>query len=225
MTVNGNPEGIRRQIRGPSELDTIRFDASGLVPVIAQDRSTGRVLMVAWANREALERTFETGTLHFWSRSRRRLWQKGETSGNVQSLASLYADCDRDTLLAHVNPQGPACHTGETSCFGERSAPGESAGGAGGTGMGATLARVAGVVASRGRERPEGSYTTRLLEDENLRLKKLGEETAELIAALAREDAGIAGEAADLVYHLLVALEGAGLGWADVEEALALRER
>ena len=225
MTVNGNPEGIRRQIRGPSELDSIRFDASGLVPVIAQDRSTGRILMVAWANREALERTFETGTLHFWSRSRRRLWQKGETSGNVQSLASLYADCDRDTLLAHVDPRGPACHTGEVSCFGERSAPGESAGGAGETAMGATLARVAGVVASRGRERPEGSYTTRLLEDENLRLKKLGEETAELIAALAREDAGIAEEAADLVYHLLVALEGAGLGWADVEEALALRER
>ena len=223
--MNGNPERVRRRIRGPSELDSIRFDDSGLVPVIAQDRSTGRVLMVAWANREALERTFETGTLHFWSRSRRRLWQKGETSGNVQSLASLYADCDRDTLLAHVDPRGPACHTGEVSCFGERSGLGESAGGAGGRGMGATLARVAGVVASRGRERPAGSYTTRLLEDENLRLKKLGEEMAELIAALAREDAGIAGEAADLVYHLLVALEGAGLGWKDVEEALAQRER
>ncbi len=224
MTVNGNPDQARREIRGPSELDSIRLDASGLVPVIVQDRSTGRVLMVAWANREALELTFETGTLHFWSRSRRRLWQKGETSGNLQSLATLYADCDRDTLLAHVDPRGPACHTGEVSCFDERGGTGGSAGGPGGTGMGATLARVAGVVASRGRERPEGSYTTRLLEDENLRLKKLGEEMAELIAALARKDAGIAGEAADLVYHLLVALEGAGLGWADVEEALAMRE-
>lgn len=225
MTVNGNPDQARREIRGPSELDSIRLDASGLVPVIVQDRSTGRVLMVAWANREALELTFETGTLHFWSRSRRRLWQKGETSGNIQSLATLYADCDRDTLLAHVDPRGPACHTGEVSCFDERGGTGGAAGGPGGTGVGVTLARVAGVVASRGRERPEGSYTTRLLEDENLRLKKLGEETAELIAALARKDAGIAGEAADLVYHLLVALEGAGLGWADVEEALALRER
>ena len=225
MTVNGNPDQARREIRGPSELDSIRLDASGLVPVVVQDRSTGGVLMVAWANREALELTFETGTLHFWSRSRRRLWQKGETSGNIQSLAPLYADCDRDTLLAHVDPRGPACHTGEVSCFDERGGTGGSAVGPGGTGMGATLARVAGVVASRGRERPEGSYTTRLLEDENLRLKKLGEEMAELIAALARKDAGIAGEAADLVYHLLVALEGAGLGWADVEEALALRER
>lgn len=225
MTVNGNPDQARREIRGPSELDSIRLDASGLVPVVVQDRSTGRVLMVAWANREALELTFETGTLHFWSRSRRCLWQKGETSGNIQSLATLYADCDRDTLLAHVDPRGPACHTGEVSCFDERGGTGGAAGGPGGTGVGVTLARVAGVVASRGRERPEGSYTTRLLEDENLRLKKLGEETAELIAALARKDAGIAGEAADLVYHLLVALEGAGLGWADVEEALALRER
>ena len=225
MAVNGNPDRLRREIRGPSELDSIRFDASGLIPVIVQDRSTGRVLMVAWANREALELTFETHTLHFWSRSRRCLWQKGETSGNVQSLVSLYADCDRDTLLAHVDPRGPACHTGEVSCFDERSGPDGTAGSAGGMEIGATLVRVAGVVASRGRERPEGSYTTRLLEDENLRLKKLGEETAELITALAREDAGIAGEAADLVYHLLVALEGAGLGWADVEEALALRER
>ena len=225
MTVNGNPDQARREIRGPSELDSIRLDASGLVPVVVQDRSTGRVLMVAWANREALELTFETGTLHFWSRSRRCLWQKGETSGNIQSLATLYADCDRDTLLAHVDPRGPACHTGEVSCFDERGGTGGAAGGPGGTGVGVTLARVAGVVASRGRERPEGSYTTRLLEDENLRLKKLGEEMAELIAALARKDAGIAGEAADLVYHLLVALEGAGLGWADVEEALALRER
>ena len=225
MTVKGNPDEARREIRGASELDSIRFDASGLVPVVVQDRSTGGVLMVAWANRKALELTFETGTLHFWSRSRRRLWQKGETSGNIQSLASLYADCDRDTLLAHVDPRGPACHTGEVSCFDERGGTGGSAVVPGGTGMGATLARVAGVVASRGRERPEGSYTTRLLEDENLRLKKLGEEMAELIAALARKDAGIAAEAADLVYHLLVALEGAGLGWADVEEALALRER
>ena len=225
MTVKGNPDQARREIRGPSELDSIRLDASGLVPVVVQDRSTGGVLMVAWANREALELTFETGTLHFWSRSRHRLWQKGETSGNIQSLATLYADCDRDTLLAHVDPRGPACHTGEVSCFDERGGTGGAAVGPGGTGMGATLARVAGVVASRGRERPEGSYTTRLLEDENLRLKKLGEEMAELIAALARKDAGVAGEAADLVYHLLVALEGAGLGWADVEEALAMRER
>ena len=170
MTVNGNPDQVRREIRGPSELDSIRLDASGLVPVVVQDRSTGGVLMVAWANREALELTFETGTLHFWSRSRRCLWQKGETSGNIQSLASLYADCDRDTLLAHVDPRGPACHTGEVSCFDEQGGTGGSAVGPGGTGMGATLARVAGVVASRGRERPEGSYTTRLLEDENLRL-------------------------------------------------------
>ncbi len=223
--MKGNPERARRRIRGPSDLDSLRFDASGLLPVVSQDRATGKVLMVAWANRAALERTFETGTLHFWSRSRRRLWQKGETSGNTQSLVSLHADCDRDTLLALVKPRGPACHTGEVSCFGDGSGTDEAREATHGEGTESTLPRVARVVASRGRERPEGSYTTRLLEDENLRLKKLGEETAELIAALAKGDPGAAEEAADLVYHLLVALEGAGLGWADVEQALARRER
>ena len=225
MVTNGKPERARRRVRGPADLDSLRFDAAGLLPVVSQDWATGDVLMVAWANREALERTLDTGTLHFWSRSRRILWQKGETSGNTQSLVSLHADCDRDTLLALVEPRGPACHTGEVSCFGEGSEAGETRAAAPGERSGSALSRVVGVVASRGRERPEGSYTTRLLADENLRLKKLGEETAELIAALAKGDPNAAEEAADLVYHLVVALEGAGLGWAGVERALAERER
>ena len=225
VAARGSLERARQRVRGPADLDSLRFDAAGLLPVVLQDRATGDVLMVAWANRAALERTLETGTLHFWSRSRRRLWQKGEASGHTQSLVSLHADCDRDTLLALVEPRGPACHTGEVSCFGEGSEHGDPRRGALGERAGSALSRVVGVVASRGRERPEGSYTTRLLEDENLRLKKLGEETAELIAALAKGSANAGEEAADLVYHLVVALEGAGLGWADVERALAERER
>ena len=114
---------VDREIQTQDDLKAVHFDPAGLVPVVSQDAQTGEVLMVAWANRLALEETLATRIMHFWSRSRMSLWQKGETSGNTQSLVSLHLDCDGDTLLALVHPVGPACHTGASTCFGEGSAP------------------------------------------------------------------------------------------------------
>ncbi|MBW3534535.1 MAG: bifunctional phosphoribosyl-AMP cyclohydrolase/phosphoribosyl-ATP diphosphatase HisIE [Gemmatimonadetes bacterium] len=219
-----------RTLRSPDALDTLAFDERGLLPVVAQDAATGAVLMVAWSDRGALERTLVTGDVHFWSRSRASLWRKGETSGNVLRLVSLHADCDGDTVLALVEPGGPACHTGERTCFGERAEPaaaGDSREGpAIGTASGDVLAQLDALLSDRARERPEGSYTTRLLDDENLRLKKLGEETAELVTALARGDGErIPEEAADVLYHVLAALHGAGMGLEAVLAVLAGRRR
>jgi len=204
-----------RTLRTPADLDGLDFaKLTGLVPVVAQDAADGRVLMVAFATRQALERSLTTGEMHFWSRSRNELWRKGETSGNVLELVSLHADCDGDTVLARVRPTGPACHTGEATCFGE------------GADGGDPLSALDATLASRQRERPEGSYTVRLLDDENLRLKKLGEETAELVTALARGDGErIPEEAADLLYHVLVALRGAGVELSAVASALEARRR
>lgn len=216
--MSGEPGPI--EVRAVGDLDRIDFrKGRGLVPVVAQDRRTGEVLMVAWADREALERTLETGELHFRSRSRDALWRKGETSGNVLRLGSLHADCDADTLLALVDPAGPACHTGTATCFGPGAAP--SRGGERPTippdpeRPGAdpdVLLRLQSTLEARAGKRPDGSWTVRLLDDPNLRIKKLGEETAELVAALASGDAaGVREESADLLYHLLVALFGAGV--------------
>lgn len=217
MTATGGAAGTDRTIATATDLGAVRFDDDGLVTVVAQDANSGAVLMVAWSNREALEQTLATGAVHFWSRSRGELWKKGETSGNVLELASLHADCDGDTLLALVRPTGPACHTGEATCFGEGAQPGAADAGTAGD----TLARLDAVLASRAAERPSDSYTTRLLDDENLRLKKLGEETAELVAALAKNDTPRAlEEAADLVYHLLVALRAEGVGLDEIRSAL-----
>ena len=205
-----------RRIRSAADLDNLNFDEKGLVPVVAQDAVDAKLLMVAWANREALDRTIATGEVHFWSRSRSALWKKGETSGNTLRVLDLYTDCDSDTVLAIVNPSGPACHTGDVSCFGD----------------GAMLAAngpldaLWSVIEERAKTLPEGSYTTRLLEDENLRLKKLGEETAELLVALARADRErIPEETADLLYHLLAALKGAGVELRTVLDALEERRR
>ena len=212
-----------RSLRTPADLDALAFDDRGLVPVVAQDADGGAVLMVAWASREALERTLETGEAWFWSRSRARLWRKGETSGNALRLRSLHADCDGDTVLALVEPTGPACHTGEATCFGKAAAPLARPRAAGDADV---LAQLDALLAERARERPEGSYTTRLMGDENLRLKKLGEETAELVTALARgEGERIPEEAADLLYHVLAALHGAGMGLEAVLAVLAGRRR
>ncbi|MGD8319469.1 MAG: bifunctional phosphoribosyl-AMP cyclohydrolase/phosphoribosyl-ATP diphosphatase HisIE [Gemmatimonadota bacterium] len=207
-----------RTLRTAADLYVVDFaKLDGLVPVVAQDARDGRVLMVAYANREALEKSLELGQLHFWSRSRRALWRKGETSGNVLELASLHTDCDGDAVLARVHPTGPACHTGEATCFGAGATP---------DGVDAGLAALDAILASRQAERPEGSYTVRLLDDENLRLKKLGEETAELVAALARADRErIPEEAADLLYHLLAALRGNDVPLAAVLAALESRRR
>jgi phosphoribosyl-AMP cyclohydrolase / phosphoribosyl-ATP pyrophosphohydrolase len=205
-----------RRLRAPDDFDGLAFDDTGLVPVVAQDAHDGRVLMLAWANREALRLSLESGEVHFWSRSRGELWRKGATSGHTLALVGLYADCDGDALLALVRPAGPACHTGEATCFGE---------GAGPRGPGDdALDRLAAVIDERALSPTEASYTSRLLADRNLRLKKLGEETAELIVALATEgDADPADEAADLIYHVLVALRARDRSLADVRAVLAAR--
>ncbi len=199
-------------IRTLADLDALDFGKSaGLVTVVAQDATTGAVLMVAFADREALERTLATGDMHYRSRTR-GLWRKGETSGHTQRVVTLTADCDGDAVLARVQQQGPACHTGEPTCFG--AAP-----------LGA-LAELANTIEARMTGAADGppSYTQRLLADRNLRLKKLGEECAELVTALADADpARAAEEAADLVYHALVAARAGGVTLADIEHVLAAR--
>ena len=198
------------------DLDALDFQkGSGLVTVVAQDSRSSAVLMVAFADREALERTIATGQMHYRSRTR-GLWHKGATSGNTQRVVSLTADCDGDAVLARVEPAGPACHTGASSCFGEVALEGDA------------LSKLDAVIASRaataGATPP--SYTQRLLGDRNLRLKKIGEEGAELVAALADADPERAtSEAADLLYHALVALRALGVGLDDVRHALDERAR
>lgn len=192
-------------------LDELRFDADkGTVVVVAQDAVSGQILMVANADREALERTLETGEMHYRSRSR-GLWRKGETSGNVQQVVSLAADCDGDTVLARVISAGPACHTGAASCF-EDSVSTPTA-----------WSALSKIISARRAETTENSrsYTAKLLADRNLRLKKIGEESGELIAALADGDASrSAEEAADIVYHVAVALEAAGTSLDEVGRRL-----
>jgi len=207
-----------RTIRSVADLDSLDFGKSeGLVPIVVQDARTGETLMLAYANRDALEASLSSGEMHFWSRSRDELWRKGETSGNTLQIRSLHADCDADSVLALVVPAGPACHTGEGTCFGAGSSP-EVADGA--------LTGLAATIEARATERSEGSYTTRLLADRNLCIKKLGEESAELIAALATGDVEEAiAEATDLVYHMLVALRAEGATLADVAAELAQRAK
>lgn len=204
------------------DLAALDFEkGSGVVSVVVQDAMTGAVLMTAYADREALERTLSTGEMHFRSRSR-GLWHKGATSGNVQRVVSLEADCDGDAILARVHPAGPACHTGSTSCFAVSGVAAD------------VLADLDAVVAARlaagddPREGPETrpSYTRRLAADRNLRLKKLGEECAELVTACADGDrTRAAEEAADLFYHTVVALRAVGVGLDDVRRVLAARRR
>lgn len=194
------------------DIETLHFTKSGgTVTVITIDDATGRVLMVAHADRDALEMTMRTGEMHYRSRTR-GLWRKGETSGNLQRVVSLAADCDGDSVIARVVQSGPACHTGAASCF-ESSATG-------------VLGRLDGTIVSRAVVAGEAGYTRRLLEDRNLRLKKLGEETAELVTAAADGDAIRATEeAADLLYHMMVVLRSLGAGIEDVQRILAERER
>jgi len=203
------------------DLDGLRFDKNtGTIVVVAQDAATGRVLMVANADREALERTIETGEMHYRSRTR-GLWRKGATSGNVQKVVSLTADCDTDAVLARVVPAGPACHTGAVSCFAESAAPNAWAA------LAATISArhaAANAEAESGSRESSRSYTRKLLLDRNLRLKKIGEESAELIAACADGDTTrSAEEAADLVYHVAVALEAIGSSLDSVAEILLER--
>lgn len=184
---------------------------NGLVAVVAQDAASGVVLMVAHADRAALERTIATGEMHYHSRSR-GLWHKGETSGNVQRVVSLTMDCDGDAILARVAPAGPACHTGTTSCFREEALSPDA------------LSALDATLATRQREPRAGSYTSTLLDDRNLRLKKVGEEAAELITACADGDRErVAEECADLLYHALVSARASGVSLADIRGVLAKR--
>jgi phosphoribosyl-AMP cyclohydrolase / phosphoribosyl-ATP pyrophosphohydrolase len=191
----------------------VHFGDDGLVPVVAQSALAGEVLMVAYADREALERTRDTGEAHYHSRSRGTLWKKGETSGHHQIVEDVRVDCDGDAVLYVVRQHGPACHTGSPTCFGEPT--------------GAILSRLAQTIAARGQSRPPGSYTARLLNEGIGRIaQKVGEEAVETVVAATSEDADrLTSEAADLFYHLLVLLEAKHLPLDRVLEELAQRAR
>ncbi|HEX4692123.1 MAG TPA: bifunctional phosphoribosyl-AMP cyclohydrolase/phosphoribosyl-ATP diphosphatase HisIE [Solirubrobacteraceae bacterium] len=198
--------------------DAIAFDERGLVPCVIQDWRSGEVLTLAYMNREALERTRATGELHLYSRSRLKLWHKGATSGNTQAVKALRLDCDGDTVLALVEPAGPACHTGERTCFhrGELEPPAPHE----------VLPGLERTIAARAAQGDSGSYTAQLLADPPFVGEKVQEE-AEEVARAAREETGerVAEEAADVLYHLSVLLRSRGLTLADAEEVLAARRR
>jgi phosphoribosyl-ATP pyrophosphohydrolase/phosphoribosyl-AMP cyclohydrolase len=210
-------------------LSAVRFGADGLVPVVAQERRSGDVLMVAYADREALERTRSTGLAHYFSRSRRAPWRKGETSGHEQRVAEIRLDCDGDTVLYRVEQSGPACHTGTRTCFSSVVAETDGQGGlqAGEDPGGHLLSRLAEVIAARASDRPEGSYTARLLDQGVAKVsQKVGEEAVELVvAANAEDDARVAAESADLLYHLLVLLKARGVPLDAVLRELEHRSR
>jgi phosphoribosyl-ATP pyrophosphohydrolase/phosphoribosyl-AMP cyclohydrolase len=203
-------------------LDAVKFDGDGLVPVVVRDAVTGAVAMLAFANREALEKTLASRQATFWSRSRKAIWIKGETSGNRMEVLSVTADCDGDAVLYEARLSGPACHTGRATCFHEPlddsdAAPSENF----------DLAPLFAILKLRQKERPEGSYSTKLFEKglDHI-LKKIGEEAAEVIVAMKNpDDEALAGEVADLLYHLAAAMTARGLPAPAVNEALARRRK
>jgi phosphoribosyl-ATP pyrophosphohydrolase/phosphoribosyl-AMP cyclohydrolase len=211
----------------------LAFDERGLIPVIAQDHASGEVLTLAYANEEALRLTVETGEVHFFSRSRGKLWRKGEESGNVLKLCQLRYDCDGDAVVALVEPTGPACHTGERSCFYRE------LGGSAGTEADApavagepqpvvhdALATLERTLRSRAAERPEGSYTVELLDDPELIGEKVEEEAEEVVRAAREEsDERVAEEAADLLYHLAVLMASRKVPQSAAMEVLNGRRR
>jgi phosphoribosyl-ATP pyrophosphohydrolase/phosphoribosyl-AMP cyclohydrolase len=196
------------------DIDALDFTKSdGLVTVVTQHATTGVVLMVAHADREAIEKTMSTGEMHYRSRTR-GLWHKGATSGNIQRVVSLSADCDNDSILARVIPSGPSCHTLSESCFGDPALGADA------------LSELDRTIVDRANSLDElgSSYTLKLLRDRNLRLKKIGEEAAELITAIADVDPDkMPEEAADLFYHVLVALRANGTGLDQIRAVLAKR--
>ena len=194
------------------DLSNIKFDSAGLVPVIAQDALSGRVLMLAYANAEALELSEQTGWAHYYSRSRKSLWKKGETSGTLQKVVSIYGDCDRDAVLYKVVPQGPACHTGEVSCFFNSLAKLEESAGA------EELVKEYEVIKERQAQPREGSYTCYLLNKGMDKIaKKVGEEAVEVVIAGKNGDKEeICYETADLLYHLMVLLAQQDISLYDI---------
>ena len=202
------------------DISRVNFDkGGGLVPAVVQDADTGAVLMLAYMNRDALEKTLSRKRAVFFSRSKQRLWEKGETSGHTLDVVDIIADCDRDTLLVMARPRGPACHIGTLTCFGDEA---HSAA----TGI-AFLAKLEGVVARRATEKPEDSYTARLLaKGINKVAQKVGEEGVETALAGANESGEkLAEESADLLFHLLVLLRARGVPLADVIRTLESRHR
>lgn len=194
------------------DIDGLAWEKQGgLLPAIVQDADTLRVLMLGYMSREALQATLASGYVTFFSRSKQRLWMKGESSGDVLDLVRLEADCDADTLLVLARPAGPTCHLGRASCFPQAPADG--------------LAELDAVIAQRALERPEGSYTTRLFEGGIRRIaQKVGEEGVETaLAAVAQDDDALLGEASDLLFHLLVLLRARGLSLADALQVLETR--
>jgi phosphoribosyl-ATP pyrophosphohydrolase/phosphoribosyl-AMP cyclohydrolase len=204
------------RLDGAADLARLDFaKGNGLVTIVAQDARTGAVLMIAHADREAVELTIATREMHYRSRTR-GLWRKGATSGNIQRVVALYHDCDGDAVLAIVNPAGPSCHTGSPTCFGEDARPSDP------------LDRLDATIAQRASSSDEAtpSYTKRLLADRNLRLKKLGEEATELAVACADGDRERAiNESADIFYHMLVALRAVDAGLPELRAALEERVR
>jgi phosphoribosyl-ATP pyrophosphohydrolase/phosphoribosyl-AMP cyclohydrolase len=201
-------------------IEALRFDQQGLIPAVVQDSDSGQVLMVAYMSRESVEKTLLTGDVHFWSRSRKTIWRKGETSGNFLRLRSLVADCDLDCLLVRAEPAGPACHTGARSCFFE-TLGGETVS----AGLGEVLGRLYRVIRERRESRPEGSYTAELFAKGMPRIaQKVGEESTEVvIAAIQGSAVEIAEESADLLYHLLVLWKASGVEPGAVASALERR--
>jgi phosphoribosyl-ATP pyrophosphohydrolase/phosphoribosyl-AMP cyclohydrolase len=194
--------------------------SAGPVPCVVQDARTGELLMLAWMNQQAFQRTRETGEAHFWSRSRQTLWRKGETSGHTLRVVGARVDCDGDAVLLEAVPNGPACHTGQPTCF-YRSADGA------GAAQGPVLARLEAVIADRAHRRPDRSYTAALLSGGvGAIAAKIVEEAEEVVQAARHEsDRRLAEEAADLLYHLIVLLGARGVGLADALDVLLARER
>lgn len=215
-------------------IDQLSFDDQGLIPAVIQDVQSKAVLMLAYMNREAVQKTLETKETWFWSRSRQQLWHKGETSGNVQKVVDMRSDCDRDTLLVLVQPQGPACHRGTYTCFtaadtadepAQTTDPIEKRPGTGPQYNYAMISQLIETIARREAERPQGAYTTYLFEKGlDKMLKKVGEEASEvIIAAKNRDPEELRNESADLLYHLMVLWREQGLGLDQVIDILEQR--
>jgi len=197
----------------------MKFDNDGLIPVVVQDHITGEVLMVAWANAEAVELMKKTGYTHFWSRSRKKLWKKGEESGHIQRIVSMQTDCDEDTILVRAEQTGVACHTGEPSCF-HNTVMGSA------EGTSSIIAELKRVIADRKANPQPDSYTCRLLNDENKMCKKIIEEAGEFVLAVKdKMEDEMVWELADLIYHTMVAIEKTGLPMEKVYGKLAERRK
>lgn len=214
-------------------IDKLKFDQSGLIPAIVQEAGSGRVLMLAYQNKESLLKTLETGTTWFYSRSRQELWNKGATSGHYQKLHNIYFDCDADTILLEVKQVGVACHEGYPSCFHHQVTPGgiytdeEAPVLSGSRQLGLILGELAETIKERKNNLPEGSYTTYLFQKGlDKILKKVGEEAAEVIIAAKNQDKGeLIYEASDLLYHLLVLLEEQDIPLGEIAKELKKRRK